>query len=84
VSVGMLPFSMGLKPLQYLVKHIFPDNGLDATDYTNKFGRATLVIYMFERGVPREVGVHMTGYFNANSYSKYNTTQKAQTQAAQW
>jgi hypothetical protein len=59
------------------------DNGLDPSEYTNKSGRATLVTRMSEHGVPREVGMRLTGHFNARSYTKYDWTLEAQTRAAQ-
>jgi hypothetical protein len=74
---------MGLKCVCFLLKLIFLDNGLDPTEYSNKSGRATLVTRMSQHGVPREVFMRMTGHFNLKSYSKYDTTLEAQTQAAQ-
>jgi hypothetical protein len=74
---------MGVKSLPHLVKHLFLDNGLDAFEFTNKSGRATLVTRMTEHGVPKEVGMQKTGHFNASSYSKYDRTLEAQTWAAE-
>jgi hypothetical protein len=30
--------AMGVKPLRHLVKRLFVDNGLDASEFTNKSG----------------------------------------------